>query len=376
MAAAGGGSAPGLSPVKPKARSVWDHLQAEPFEFDFFQAVRLWELHALRHGRPVSTMGLERGTTEEVIRFRPPLSLAFPPSQIVSVDPPDEFRPVPVATIAFFGLYGPSTVLPTHYTQLLMDIQRDVRGPERRSLRDWLDLFNHRLTTLFQRAWEKYRFGLAYERGEADRSTPDTFTLALKSLMGLGSGRLQSRIQAAPWMALKDISMMYFAGLLAQRPRNAVNLRALIAGIFFVSAAVDQFRGQWLPLPIEAQTQLGGKGTLGAGAVAGSMVWDVQSKFRIALGPLTYAEFSDLLPDPTPLPQRKRFYLVGQLVRLFAGSEYDFEIQLKLKAQEIPEAQVGETEGLGTRLGWNCWLISETPAHAAEDAVFDGDLTV
>ena len=41
----------------------------------------------------------------------------------------------------------------------------DAKGPERNALRDWLDLFNHRIVSLFYRAWEKYRFYLPYERG-------------------------------------------------------------------------------------------------------------------------------------------------------------------------------------------------------------------
>ena len=42
--------------------------------------------------------------------------------------------------------------MPRHYTELLLQRIREKDF----SLRDFLDLFNHRLTSLFYRAWEKY----------------------------------------------------------------------------------------------------------------------------------------------------------------------------------------------------------------------------
>jgi type VI secretion system protein ImpH len=373
--------------------SVRDRLFAEFYEFDFFQAVRVLERVAPAR-RPVG-LG-DSSPDEEIARFRPHLSLAFPPSQIIAVDPPDEYRPIPLLTVTFFGLYGTTGVLPVHYTQTMMDLIRDVRGPERRSLRDWLDLFNHRAISLFYRAWEKYRFHIAYDRGDAFRKDPDTFTLAVRSLLGLGSAGLRDRLmvqdagaaarnqdagwgEAAPDAAksalakIDDLALHYYAGFFAQRPRNAANLRLLLADYFELPVAVRQFRGQWLAVPEADQTQLGVIGTLGENAIAGSQVWDCTSRFRLRLGPLNYAGFEELLPDPAPVRQRKTFFLVAQLARLFVGPELDFDVQLVLAAEEVPEAALAEGPGAGPRLGWNVWLISETPPAPADDAVFEGE---
>ena len=368
-----------------------DKLAAEFFEFDFFQAVRVLEKLAPKR----APVGLDGPPADEVARFRAHLSMAFPPSQIVALDPPGDDRPNPLLTVTFLGLYGPSGVLPPHYTQLLIDLVRDMprASPERRSLRDWLDLFDHRFVSLFYRAWEKYRFHLAYDRGEPFRARPDTFTLALRSLMGLGTAghahRLlvrsaESAARVADWgdatgeppaalAKIDDLALLYYAGFFVQRPRNATNLRTLVADYFRLPAAVEQFRGQWLAIPESGQTRLGEFGSLGVDAVAGERVWDVQSRFRLRLGPLTYAQFEDLLPDPAPAAERKTFFLVAQLARLFAGPEYDFDVQLVLAAPEVPQAQLGDQPGAGPRLGWTVWLISGPPADAADDAVFDAE---
>src|SRR5262249_46381664 len=112
-----------LGPGPPLA----DRLFREPFAFDFFQAVRL--LEKLYPDR----VAVGRGATPnaEVVRFRAHLSLSFPPSSIYDLTPAaDPSRP-PVMTAVFLGLTGPSGVLPRHYTELMLRLQREGKGPER-----------------------------------------------------------------------------------------------------------------------------------------------------------------------------------------------------------------------------------------------------
>lgn len=384
--------------------SVRDLLLEKPYEFDFFAAVR-----ALERLQPQKkAIGGDAAPADEIARFRPLLALSFPPSQIVELEVANDERAMPLLTITFFGLYGISGVMPTHYTQMMLDLVRDVRGPERRSLRDWLDLFNHRLTSLFYRAWEKYRFTIPYERGDAFLREPDTFTLAIRSLMGFGSVGHQNRLQirapglgaaAAEWQwaekpassqviadpamlaKIDDLALMRYAGFFAQRPRNVQNLESLLADYFQLPVVVESFRGQWLAIAESNQSQLGSFGTLGVDAVAGERVWDVQSRFRVRLGPLTLDQFTELLPDPEPVRARKSLYLAMQLARTYAGPELDFDLQLVLAAPEVPEVQLGradireesESSSIGPRLGWNLWLISDTPAAPVDDAVFESD---
>jgi type VI secretion system protein ImpH len=350
-------------------------LFADTPSFDFFQAVRL--LERLRPEK--KPIGREALPAQEVVRLRSHLSLSFPPSSLFALDPSEEDRPYLRLIQSFIGLTGPSGVLPRHYTQMLLDIGRDVRGPERRSLGDFLAMFDHRIASLFYRAWEKYRFHIPYERGEAFRREPDDFTSAVFSLIGLGAPTLRGRLRVEhderPLGRIDDLALLYYSGLFAQRPRSAVVLEAIVVDYFRLPAKILQFQGQWLLLEKSDQTSLGSHGRLGIDAVAGDRVWDVQAKFRVRLGPLKMPAFEEYLPDRSPVPRRKSLFLLAQLVRLYSGPELDFDVQLVLDAAEVPACRLGG-EGFGSRLGWNTWVTSQPRGRDADDAVFLVDESV
>jgi type VI secretion system protein ImpH len=365
-------------------QSVEQRLYDEPFAFDFFQAARL--LSRLAPDRVL--VGRGGPPMREVVRFRALPSLSFPPSAIHDLTRATSEQPVPALVVTFMGLTGPSGVLPRHYTELILRLERERRGEERRAFRDWLDLFNHRFISLFLRAWEKYRFWIAYERNEHDRPEQDTFTHALRCFVGLGTGGLRERLRVVAVEAgrererrlagIDDRSLLHYAGLLSSRRRTAAGLEALLTDYFGLSVKVKQFVGQWLDLEPTSQTTLGvvdGNGQLGVNVIAGERVWDVQGKIRLRLGPLSFARFNDFLPDRTPLPEHKGFFLLKHLARLYVGPDLDFDIQPVLRADDVPECQLSD-EPPGPRLGWNTWLVSQQPGNDADDALFAAEEVV
>lgn len=362
------------------ARSIAEQLGDDASTFDFFQAVLLLE-RLNPESRPVGRQG---SPALEAVRFRAYQSLGFPASSIQEIVLPTGERAQATMEVNFLGLTGPSGVLPRHYTETLLQAEREHSGSNRRVLRDWLDLFNHRLVSLFFRAWEKYRFYIPYARGEADRIEPDACTASLLSLAGLGLASLRNRLRVSTWDGVAgsqrervvgevpDLAMVRYAGLLAQRPRSAVNLQALLADYFGLPTTIQQFVGQWLILDEGNQSRVqsgAGNNRLGVDTVLGDRVWDVQSKLRVRLGPLTYRQFADLLPDLDRSQPHPRFFLVSQLARLFLGPELDFEVQLVLRADEVPGSRLSH-EATAPRLGWNAWLTNEPRTHDADDAAF------
>jgi type VI secretion system protein ImpH len=373
-------SPPAAAP--PRDRSLSGLLFREPYRFDFFQATRVLEKLSTER----KAVGRTASPAAEIVRYKAHVSLSFPPSSLYDLVQPTNPALPPTMIVAFMGLHGPSGVLPRHYTELLIRIEKESKGPERNALREWFDLFNHRFISLFHRAWEKYRFFIPYERGEYAKPEPDTFTLALFSLVGLGIPPLRGRLhvstiddvdgypQPRRLAHIDDLALLYYGGYFAHRPRNAVSLEGLLRDYFQLPVAIHQFQGQWLVLTPENQSRLGeGNNQLGVNVVAGERVWDVQNKFRIRLGPLDAAAFTHFLPDRSPTSERKAFFLLTHLVRLYVGPEFDFEVQLVLKAEDVPECCLTDGLGIGPCLGWNTWLRSQPMQRDAEDAVFAGD---
>jgi type VI secretion system protein ImpH len=377
---------PAARPRPLHRHSLARRLFEESYDFDFFQAVRL--LQRMEPGRV--RVGRSGPPQAEAVRFRARISLSFPPSAIYELRRPTSSLPVPVMVQAFMGLTGPSGVLPRHYTEMLYKIERDVRTPEKHALRDWFDLFNHRLVSLFYLAWEKYRFYVPFERGEYDGPEPDPFTNCLYSLIGLGSRPLRGRLrviardrvdeygepQERVLARIEDLVLLHFSGTLGHRPRCAAALEAMLQDHFQIPALIDQFQGQWLQLEPSSRTHLHGErgnNQLGLSAVAGDRVWDRQSKFRVRLGPMTYDQFTEFLPDRDPTPERKTFFLLVQLVRLYAEPTLDFDVQLVLKAEDVPDCQLTGDGTFGARLGWNTWLLTRSATVDAEDVVLEGE---
>jgi type VI secretion system protein ImpH len=345
-------------------------LAARPYEYDFFQAVRLLmrvAQNSASGATPLRPVGHDYAPASEIVRFRSLPSHSFPPSDVAAFAPPPSDAPLeqpPPAemTVAFLGLTGPAGVLPHHYTQTVLDRLR----LKDRTLLNFFDLFNHRIISLFYRAWEKHRVPPLLERSRAEQRE-DAFTRSLFSIVGLGTPGLRRRLEPP------DELFLYYSGLFSHHPRNPLALERMLGEVLGLPTAVLQFQGQWLRLEPSEQTAMptarqpdGLNCHLGATTIAGERVWTVESKFRVRLGPLSYEAFQQLMPGSRLLTR------LGQIVRTYAGPELDFDAQLILRREEVPFCQLAPS-GLGARLGWNTWACSATRSEDADEPVFVSD---
>jgi len=325
--------APGRSVhVDIERRVFQDLLAEEPFRWQFFQAVRLLTRVDPQH----AGVGNFVQPATEVVRFAARASAEFPASEVHDLKFVD--KGPPLMTVNFMGLTGPTGILPLVYTELILD---RVRNKDH-ALREMLDIFNHRMISLFYRAWEKHKFPVPYEREGAD-----AVSSYLKAFLGLGTPGLSDRQEVG------DRSLIYYAGLLAHRPRSATALQQLLADYFAVPVEVHQFCGSWYKLDRAAQTKLADvpleSARLGLGAVVGDEIWDLHAGVRIRFGPLTRSQYVEFLPGN---PGHKA---LTALLKFYANEEYAFELQLVLKRDETPACELGK-EGIdGARLGWLTW---------------------
>jgi type VI secretion system protein ImpH len=352
MAAAGRTESPDLNPEAvsgfldpPNSANaeLAEILRREPCTFAFFQAVRL--LERLAPGR--KTVGRFVKPSTEVARFGVHPSLNFPASEIQSIQ--QRSGEPPFVEVNFMGLSGPLGVLPHAYTEL---VRERIRQKDT-TLRDFLDIFHHRIISLFYQAWEKYRFAIAYERDERDR-----FSHHLLDLIGLGTPGLENRQDVA------DDSLLYYCGLLSMNTRSAAALEQVLAGYFEVDVAIDQFVGAWYPMDLENQCHIGEETgpseQLGWGAIAGDEIWDLQSRIRIRLGPLSLAQYQEFLPG------QNAWLELRALARFFTRGEFDIEVQLVLDRKDVPPCELGEETAGAPQLGWSTWVKS-TPMNRDPD---------
>lgn len=346
-----------------------DRVRSDPGRFAFVQAVRLIELADCRahdeRTEPARAVGGDAQPKEEALRFRAAPALRFPAAELAKAEAPVEGKGPTALTVNFMGLTGPSGALPRLYTEYIVRNLRDRQV----AMRDFFDVFNHRLVSLFYRASVKYRLPLAFERSGAGAGAEDPISKVFDALVGLGTPHLKGRLP------VDDQALAYYAGHFSRQPRSATVLEQMLSDFFGQKVGVKQFRGQWLRIAIPEQTRLpddavpeGQYNRLGASAVVGSRTWDMQGGFRITIGPLGYEAFRDFMPGGLGYRQ-----LVG-LSRAFAGPGLDFDVQVTLAKDHVPYLRLGSdlTRGREPRLGWNTWLRREDEPVDRDEAVFGG----
>jgi type VI secretion system protein ImpH len=102
--------------------------------------------------------------------------------------------------------------------------------------------------------------------------------------------------------------------------------------------------------------------SLGDDAICGSQVWESQTKFRVHLGPVGKEKFARLMPTGDLLVP------IFSLVRYMVGIEYEFEIRIYLRKEDVPLCQLGTEGPDAPMLGWTTWVSS--PGYVYEEDIF------
>ena len=291
-----------------------DRLTTEGYNFNFFQALSLLEefFRTQDNGANPIESGRIRLTTSP--------SLSFPPADIAKISTTKDGVEF---VLTFMGLIGVSSPMPLYFTEYVSRFEENGVG-----LRDFLSIFNHRMYTLFYRAWQKYRF----------ISMTQPLTRRIACLAGLDEGKL-----ADPFCR----RVLAYTGSFAGKTRSKGALRTMLSDFFNgLPVSIRQWQGRWTE--IVNPPKIGMDCRLGVNAIAGPRKWDLSGKFRVSVGPLPRDRFETFLPGSENIASMKK------LVTLFLSDPLDYDFEVTLESSELVPvvlgqntSRLGETSSLG-----------------------------
>lgn len=305
-----------------------EQLFDEGYEFDFPQVVTILE------GLRPDTVSFGEGSDprREAFAISSRITVGASAGEIQKITP--QKYGLPKVQVNFLGIAGVQGPLPSPFGELALDRLR----AKDTGIQDFLDIFNHRLAALWYRFRKSTTPGLAPVdplRSPIGRSLLD--------LVGLFTPLLRSKGQVS------ERSLLYYAALLWQRPPSAVGLERLLQSFFSLPITLQQFLGAWQTVPLEQQTRIGVQGkyhSLGDSAILGKKNWDLADGFIVRVGPLTWDQFLDFLP------QHQGYVVLKDLLKVYCGPLLVSRVRLQVAAREVNFLPLGRN----TRLGYTTWL--------------------
>lgn len=308
------------------AYTLEEKLFDRPYEFDFYQAIRV--LSALR---PQShSFGTTENLKHEPVLIKSSISYAVPSSDIQSLTVAYDPEQPPILTVNFLGVAGIQGPLPQPYTELLSDRlqQKDT------AFRDFLDIFNHRFVGYWYLVEKKYVLGL--EQVPVDQTS---IGRTLLDIAGFSHPELVGKVH------LHTRSLINYAPLFWQRQRSVAGLYKIVKGYFNTDVVVKEFFGAWRTPPVEDLSLLGvQKGryqVLGKSYILGKRSWDAAAGIALILQNLPWKTYL------THLPGASGNVAFRDLVRLYGGLGFILELRATIIKEQIPPSYLGKELFLG-----------------------------
>jgi type VI secretion system protein ImpH len=314
-----------------EASSLSRTIFEEGYHLEFCQAV-----HLLQNWLGGARLGELGPPGRERVRLRPDETLRFSPSDIRKIERVAENPSQAAITVNFMGLYGVSAPTPVYLTEMI-----GIAGDDAAPLVHFLDIFNHRVLSLFFRAWLKYRFPYRYEPGAKDR-----FSGFVLAFVGLNEPVTHTLTELPVHRLLK------YVGLASPLTRSPVNLQRVISDYFGgLPVAVREYVRRWVTIPREQRNLLGAaNSTLGKNLSVGERVPDRDGKFRVEIGPVGFDKYLGLLPET------RKFHDLCAMIRVWSFERYDFDVEIEIRHEEVPPSRFDP--GSPPQLGRTSWVVT------------------
>ena len=293
-------------------------------ELDFHHSVVSIQAQKKAHQGDVGTDILPKN---ELIRFKVPQNLGFPGEALEKIVPPESDKHQFELHVNFLSLTGASGVMPRHFSERVIEKSKQKDDV----LKEFLDIFNHRLISLYHRAWEKYRLPLQLQHQ-------------------LASGKASPIVKALQSFVGSDCDLQLgFGGLYASQIKSAQSLKQVLRALSGCEVEISENIGKWISLDPSEQTQLpsaslpdGKHAQLGLGAVIGTKVWDVNSTIEISIYADSAAAVCRLMPNGTLLSTLR------ELASSYLPAHIKARWTLVAKHIDMPTSRLSQTSvGLG-----------------------------
>ncbi|MBX3275505.1 MAG: type VI secretion system baseplate subunit TssG [Sandaracinaceae bacterium] len=244
--------------------------------------------------------------------------------------------PIPVFRVetTFLGLTGITSPLPLYIAEEIL--HEDDTNPVRR---DFLDVFHHRLISLFYRAVIKFMPPREHLAGQRDPWMERALCLT----------NLDPRIQTRTLRVQHPSVLVRLAPLLAGRGRGprvlALALREVLREGLLPDGTVniEEFAGGWIEVDEDQRMALGERNCeLGVEAILGKRAYDQSGRFSVRIGPLHAHNYRRFLRDGDLLP------IVKDVVELCSKESLDFDVKLELASDAVPSFQLSSRGGDGS----------------------------
>lgn len=245
---------------------------------------------------------------------------------------------------SYWGMFGINGALPNHLTEYA--IERNYRLKDK-TFAEFLDVFHHRFISLFYRAWADAEPAVSHDRLEQD-----SFKKRVNTFSGEAGEGQQSFVQ-------NHNVHQYLAGLFSQKNRSGKVLSQLLSESLHHPVTIEEFQGRWYDLEPSELTQLGkANASLGMDSIAGKRTFQRNFNFAIKIGPIDYSQYIALLNN------NQRMKNIIGLTQKAVGQEYEFSIQIFLKAYQTTTSQLGSA-----KLGVNSWCQGKSNHLTQHDPI-------
>ena len=313
-----------------KETSVIDDLSNHPQSYEFIQSVRL-----LRH---VPTIINKKKWDQEFL-FESSFNLNFPLSEIESLSIGDSKIEM---TSLMIGLTGIQGVLPYTYTNKIRLLSRRQKA----EIKDFINLFNHKLVAQYVDASLTYNLPILYEI-----NSDNHYLKFLHALNGYIAEHHQEH----------DIDDYFaeFSGLMQGQNNNAHAVRTVLNCIFSQPITIEEFVEEKFILDDSQRTKLGsGNSLLGVNTFCGASIKQINGKIILTIGPLKKEDYLNFLPAQKLSQKLKR------ILQKWCDPTLVIDVCLILDKSEIEACHLSSISTTGLAQG--AFLLPKNKVHNDE----------